>query len=132
MLVSGYLHCDIKPANFIVCKNAHRKRSQKRTSNNVFISGNYAKDVTLKLIDFGEGGLKSEVQGIIAGTDWYMAPEMKEYGAPSIQSEVYSCGVSMVEIWCGELWDTSRSAEDCLTDAINTISRCVYNFCRTL
>ena len=28
-----------------------------------------------------------------------MAPEMKDFGTPSIQSEVYSTGVSMIEIW---------------------------------
>lgn len=119
LVLSGYLHCDIKPANFIVCADDDAIKSPKRRSRR-FASN--ARNIKLKLIDFGEGGRKSEIQGIIAGTDWYMAPEMRDYGTPSIQSEVYSTGVSMIEIWYGELWDGTRSAEACLADAITNIS----------
>jgi len=67
-------------------------------------------DSIIKLIDFGASqymGKSKEINGPSGlGTPGYMAQEM--YGGwISYQSDIYSLGVCMLEIWYGDIWPTN-------------------------
>eukprot|EP00037_Helgoeca_nana_P022712 m.233422 g.233422 ORF g.233422 m.233422 type:complete len:647 (+) comp26090_c1_seq1:67-2007(+) len=82
------LHCDIKPANAVL----HT------------VSGKHAEyrlGKVVKLIDFGEANILPHAKGDVAGTAGYMAPEMEEEGDAAHESDMYSCGVTLLELWCG-------------------------------
>ena len=58
----------------------------------------------LKLIDFGEANETIKADRIEVGTAGYMAPEVRTDGDCTSSSDVYSAGVSLIEIWHGGLW----------------------------
>ena len=58
----------------------------------------------LKMIDFGEANETIKADRIEVGTPGYMAPEVMTDGDCTSASDVYSAGVSLVEIWNGGLW----------------------------
>lgn len=58
----------------------------------------------LKMIDFGEANETDQADRIEVGTPGYMAPEVMTDGDCTSASDVYSAGVSLVEIWNGGLW----------------------------
>jgi serine/threonine protein kinase len=57
----------------------------------------------LRLIDFGEGNTTELAAGFIAGTPGYQAPEVLDEGMCSMWSEMYSIGVSLIELWAGRV-----------------------------
>jgi len=77
----GFLHRDLKPAN-------------------VMIDG----DGNAKILDFGLGGLTEEFKTdeIRAGTPAYMSPEQIEGEPQTIQSDIYSLGLVLYELFTGK------------------------------
>lgn len=97
---SGIVHCDIKPSNILL-----------------------AVDGTPKLSDFGLARIDDaeHERGVFRGTPAYLAPELFSGGARTVQSDMYSLGVSLYESSYGQLpysvtrdeilrqkWDESR------------------------
>jgi serine/threonine-protein kinase len=76
----GFIHRDLKPAN-------------------IMIDG----DGNARILDFGLGGLIDEFadEEIRAGTPAYMSPEQIEGGAQTIQSDIYSLGLVLYELFTG-------------------------------
>ena len=56
------------------------------------------------LIDFGEANETLKADRIEVGTPGYMAPEVLTDGDCTSASDVYSAGVTLIEIWHGGLW----------------------------
>ena len=89
----GYVHRDIKPAN-------------------ILLDGAFT-----KLSDFGLTQPLTGGFGSAAGTPYYVAPELFEYGPTSPRSDVYSLGVTLYEIvngseslkWNGTINDFSHA-----------------------
>jgi serine/threonine protein kinase len=82
----GWLHCDIKPDNILVNKSGE-----------------------IRIIDFsltrrivgGLGKLFAGKQKVIQGTRTYIPPEVILKRVPTIQSDIYSLGISLYEILTG-------------------------------
>ena len=65
------------------------------------------------LIDFGSSEYLDNKEYIVnegSGTPGYMAPEQKE-GIVNYYSDIYSWGVSMIELWNGDIWDNDNDNE---------------------
>jgi len=66
---------------------------------------------TVKLIDFNASQdmkQETEIEGPVEmGTPGYMAKEMYD-GFISYQADIYSLGVSILEIWFGDIWPTKK------------------------
>ena len=97
------VHCDIKPPNMLLSRVAQSSaarsanaRSKKKLSSTV--------ENHLKLIDFGEANETSKADRIEVGTPGYMAPEVMTDGDCTSSSDVYSAGVTLIEVWHGGLW----------------------------
>ena len=78
---AGILHRDLKPANIII-------DSQGKT----------------RITDFGIAGLEKDVQGAESriGTPAYMSPEQIAGKEVTVQSDIYSLGLLLYEIFTGE------------------------------
>ena len=77
----GFLHRDLKPAN-------------------VMIDG----DGNARILDFGLGGLAEEFaeEEVRAGTPAYMSPEQIEGKEQTVQSDIYSLGLVLYELFTGK------------------------------
>lgn len=77
----GFLHRDLKPANIMVDA-----------------------DGNARILDFGLGGLTDEFadEEIRAGTPAYMSPEQIEGKDQTIQSDIYSLGLVLYELFTGK------------------------------
>src|SRR5436189_1132821 len=77
----GFIHRDLKPAN-------------------IMIDG----DGNARVLDFGLGGLADEFaeEEIRAGTPAYMSPEQIEGREQTIQSDIYSLGLVLYELFTGK------------------------------
>ena len=95
MEVSEIVHCDIKPPNMLL----------ERATDSTMPS-------RLKLIDFGEANKFWKADSIEVGTPGYMAPEVRKDGDCSFASDVYSAGVSLVELWNGGIWAGAETRGD--------------------
>ena len=78
---AGILHRDLKPANIIIDSNG-----------------------IARITDFGIAGFEENLQGAEArvGTPAYMSPEQLTGGAVSKQSDIYSLGLLIYEIFTGK------------------------------
>ena len=83
------LHRDLKPANIMI-----DGRGQAR------------------ITDFGLAQLETEGEKGIAGTPAYMAPEQLAKGETSVQSDLYSLGLVLYEMFTGERVHKSGSVEE--------------------
>mmetsp|Transcript_6111 Transcript_6111/g.21660 ORF Transcript_6111/g.21660 Transcript_6111/m.21660 type:complete len:395 (-) Transcript_6111:344-1528(-) len=84
------VHCDVKPSNALL--------QEKRRG----------KSPGVILIDFGEANFSEQAKDWNAGTPGYQAPEVEEEGA-SFASDVYSLGVSLIELWTGDVWQGAET-----------------------
>ena len=77
----GFLHRDLKPAN-------------------IMIDG----DGDARILDFGLGGLADEFaeEEVRAGTPAYMSPEQIEGKEQTVQSDIYSLGLVLYELFTGK------------------------------
>src|SRR5256884_3335350 len=77
----GFLHRDLKPAN-------------------IMIDG----DGNARILDFGLGGLAEEFaeEEVRAGTPAYMSPEQIEGKEQTVQSDIYSLGLVLYELFTGK------------------------------
>lgn len=99
---SDVVHCDIKPPNMLLSrmtqpKNARSTSSRRKQQPSIVAN-------RLKLIDFGEANETVKADRIEVGTPGYMAPEVLTDGDCTSSSDVYSAGVTLIEIWHGGLW----------------------------
>ena len=93
--LNGIIHGDIKTDNMIL----HYE---------------YRKEI-IKLIDFGMSYLSEGDECInmeyISGTHGYRAPEQDEFKI-SFSSDIYSMGVTIIEIWNGDIWKNGETFDD--------------------
>jgi serine/threonine-protein kinase len=77
----GFIHRDLKPANIMIDA-----------------------DGNARILDFGLGGLTGEFaeEEVRAGTPAYMSPEQIEGQEQSIQSDIYSLGLVLYELFTGK------------------------------
>ena len=77
----GFLHRDLKPANIMIDA-----------------------DGNARILDFGLGGLTEEFgeEEIRAGTPAYMSPEQIEGDEQTVQSDIYSLGLVLYELFTGK------------------------------
>ena len=89
----GFLHRDLKPAN-------------------IMIDG----DGNARILDFGLGGLSDEFgeEEIRAGTPAYMSPEQIEGHEQTIQSDIYSLGLVLYELFTGKRAFEASSLQELL------------------
>ena len=97
----NYIHLDIKNYNMVITKE-----------NEVF------------LIDYDS---ITDLQGqdncelyIRCGTSGYCADEQWEYKA-SKKTDIYSLGVSMIEVWNGEIWGDSYDRRTCRNEVLKQV-----------
>jgi serine/threonine-protein kinase len=78
---NGVLHRDLKPANIMIDGRGR-----------------------VRITDFGLAGTAEEIaaEGGVAGTPAYMAPEQRRSGGGSIQSDIFSLGLVLYEIFTGK------------------------------
>ncbi|NDA64489.1 MAG: hypothetical protein EBX50_21040, partial [Chitinophagia bacterium] len=77
------IHCDLKPENILL---RHPKRS------------------AIKLIDFGLSDINGKIRQEFGGSAFWMAPEVIREGGKhqiSIQSDIWSFGMIILELFCG-------------------------------
>src|SRR5512138_2304387 len=88
---NGVLHRDLKPANIMIDGRGR-----------------------VRITDFGLAGTVEELEaeGVIAGTPAYMAPEQQRSGAASIQSDIFSLGLVLYELFTGKRAAEAPSAPD--------------------
>jgi len=78
---AGVLHRDLKPANIMIDGRGR-----------------------VRITDFGLAGTAEELasEGVVAGTPAYMAPEQRGSGIATVQSDIYSLGLVLFELFTGK------------------------------
>ncbi len=90
----GVIHCDVKPANIFMVGRTHPK-----------------------VLDFGIARVahrenSPHLEGMVAGSPYYLAPEQLDGGSVDRRSDVYSLGVVLYELLCGKKPFEGRSLEE--------------------
>jgi len=96
------VHCDIKPPNMLLSRTTLSTKPHLTSSRDKKLSR--AIEHRLKLIDFGEANETIKADRIEVGTPGYMAPEVLTDGDCTSSSDIYSAGVTLIEVWHGGLW----------------------------
>lgn len=91
---SGLVHCDVKPQNMLITP-----------------------EMQLKVVDFGIARALATISPeesaeVVWGSPLYFSPEQAAGGAPSPASDVYSLGVMMFEMLCGQPPFQASSADE--------------------
>ena len=88
---SGVLHRDLKPSNVMIDGKGH-----------------------VRITDFGLAMVASDAshQSSLAGTPGYLAPELLSGSAPSVQSDLYSAGLVLYELFTGKRAFESSSLDE--------------------
>jgi len=114
---AGIFHRDIKPSNLLLARREDGVLVAKLTD---FGLGAAADDDVLKSLT------STRIEGV-AGTWDYLAPELRRGASPSPQSDLYSLGVTLYQIVCGDLertlgdWERQVGSEVLRED----IARCI-------
>ncbi len=91
---SGLVHCDVKPQNMLI-----------------------SPEMQLKVVDFGISRALASISpeesiDVVWGSPLYFSPEQAAGNAPSPASDVYSLGVMMFEMLCGQPPFSASSADE--------------------
>ncbi len=95
----GILHRDLKPANIMIDSRGDAR-----------------------IMDFGLALSDDEVDGTIAGTPAYMAPEQLQGESATVQSDLYSLGLVMYELFTGKAAHAARTLPERMRDAASEIT----------
>ena len=97
-------------------------------SNNIghSVCGNALRGGNIKLIDLGSSTIMKD-KNIVKieckyGTEGYMAPEQYSYWV-GYKSDIYSVGVVLVEIWCGDIWENAEGYKPCRNEVLKCIRK---------
>jgi eukaryotic-like serine/threonine-protein kinase len=74
----GFVHSDVKPANILIDRLGNPR-----------------------LIDYGRATVAHEPVSFLLGTPMYMAPEMHRRQPPTVQADIYSAGLVLLEMLRG-------------------------------
>lgn len=97
------VHSDIKTANIIMVE-----------------------PLCIKLIDFGAAIFSEDNDGLCR-TDWnhgtigYASPEDTQNYLLGKSSDIYSLGVSLIEVWSGFIWDKSDDFQGCRCEVLKSL-----------
>ncbi len=97
--VKGILHRDLKPANIMIDSRGDAR-----------------------IMDFGLALSDDEVDGTIAGTPAYMASEQLQGEPATVQSDLYSLGLVMYELFTGKAAHAARTLPERMRDAASEIT----------
>lgn len=104
------IHGDIKTNNMVL---QHKLKKQ-----------------TIKLVDFGMA-YSSETDDLIeivykCGTIGYRAPEQEEY-TMCYRSDIYSMGITIIEVWNGDIWINKEDFKGCRREALTGLRKIEKN-----
>jgi len=83
MHASGFIHCDLKPNNILICS-----------------------DGTIKLIDLGQACPALTVKQRIQGTPDFIAPEQVKREPVTVRTDVFNFGATLYWALCGKALPT--------------------------
>jgi serine/threonine-protein kinase len=95
----GILHRDLKPANVMLDSHGDAR-----------------------IMDFGLALVTGEDDGTISGTPAYMAPELVDGAAASVQSDLYALGLVMYELFTGKRVHNAHTLPERLRDMSSDIT----------
>jgi len=104
----GIIHGDIKTSNLVLHNNIKKQK--------------------IILIDFGMSYMNKDSNKdsmeYISGTIGYRAPEQEERRL-SYASDIYSIGVTMIEVWTGEIWYDGEDFDSCRNEVLISLEKII-------